>query len=217
MRKVFHERGLRAHVVEDRRELATDRTGAENHDAAWDFLNLKDRVRIHYLLVVDFDAGQGLGDRPGSENDIFCLQDLFARLAGHLDFTLPDLSALARDHRYLVLLHQVRLAIGALGNHLVLVLLCLRPVDGWIFQIDPYFRRSQHVAVELSRPKQGFGGNAAAKQTGPAQTFVSFDNRRLQTKLSRANRRDVAAWARTDDHHIKRLSHENLHLSEATR
>jgi hypothetical protein len=43
--------------------------------------------------------------------------------------------------------------------------------------------------------EQRLGGNAAPDQAGAAERFLLLDHRRLQSKLRRANRGDVAAGA----------------------
>ena len=75
------------------------------------------------------------------------------------------------------------------------------------FTSMPNSAASQDVAVELGGPEQRLGGDAAAVEAGAAQALVLLDERRLQPELPGADGRHVPARARTDDHHVERLSH----------
>src|SRR6185295_4390973 len=86
---------------------------------------------------------------------------------------------------------------GVVGNVVGLqtVILC-------VLEVVKNFRRSQQ---RLGRDTTPVEANAAE--------IVALDDRRLETEMSRANGRDVAAGAGTDDQDIKiRVSHTPVRL-----
>jgi hypothetical protein len=65
---------------------------------------------------------------------------------------------------------------------------------------------------DFRRTQQGLGRDATPVETNAAEVIALY-NRRLKTKLRRANGRDVAAGAGTDDQDIKiRVSHTPVRL-----
>src|SRR5262249_19994815 len=88
------------------------------------------------------------------------------------------------------------------------------PVDRGRLEIDPEIRRFLDVAEELRRPEERLGGDATAVKASPAEPLVFFDDGRLQTELTGADGRDIAARPGTDDPHVERLSHVALRSPE---
>src|SRR4051812_18990100 len=72
--------------------------------------------------------------------------------------------------------------------------------------------RVLHVVEDLGRAQQRLGRDAAPVETDTAE-IISFDDRRLEPELCRADRGDIAAGPRADIDDVERIWHLHLHDS----
>ena len=133
----------------------------------------------------------------------------------HTVFRAAGKSAIAGDHRNLVLLHQKSETLGVLIDDGGLARLHSVPVErAAIDTVDAILRCVFQVIPQFGIEKQSLGGNAADMQAGAAQNIRRFDQRDFQSKLTRTNRRRITRRPAADNCHvIQNVCQENSVLA----
>src|SRR3954451_1170279 len=214
-------RHLGAEVAIERSKLDPDRTRPHHQK------RFRHALRQHGLkvrpdqLLVRFEPRQHPRACAGSKNDVLRLIAVGAeRTFGRLGLAGPDRdlarrvnNRLAPDDGHLVLPHQkADTVIEPLRHH-------ARSLDdgsGIVADVlgrEAVVLRVLHVVEDLGRAQQRLGRDAAPVETNAAK-IISFDNRRLEPELCRADRGDVAAGPRADDDDVERIWHLHLHDSQ---
>ena len=131
-----------------------------------------------------------------------------ALVALHRQLCRAGQRALAHVHGDLVLLHQVRdarlscLATPAAALHHRL------KIGLYPFGNQAIILGVLHVVEDLGRAQQRLGRDAPPVEADPAEQ-LALDDRGLQPQLRRADRRDIAAGARSENDDVVLLSHWN--------
>ena len=222
LRQQLDDRHLGAHGAVERRELDADRARA--HDDQ----RFRHRVRHHRLeigpdqLPVRLDPGQNTRARAGGDDDVLGgvgplpqralrrgVRGLHGGLGRLADLDLARLGddGLAPDDVDLVLLHQEADAAIELRRDAARALDHGRDIEAErALDVQPVRAGMLHVVVDLGRPQQRLGGNAAPVEADAAEMLALHD-RRLEAELRRPDCGDVAAGPAADDDHVIAVSH----------
>src|SRR5678810_132502 len=103
----------------------------------------------------------------------------------------------------LAFLHQKHDALRHLVDHALLVGMDAIDVERRAGNVDADARGFLDLVEELGGVKKGFGRDAAAMQAGPAEEGVLFDQSRLETENTGADRSDVTARTAADNDDIE--------------
>ena len=144
--------------------------------------------------------------RAGRHDDMLGGQDFRPLLAGHFQLAGGQQLAIAHVDGNLVLLHQMRDALIQLLGHAARTGHHGGQIGGNTRGRQAVGLGMLHLVKHFGAAQQGLGRDTAPVEADAAQIFA-FDNRGLETQLCRADRRDIATGARTQNNHIIRFSH----------
>ncbi len=132
---------------------------------------------------------------------------LIAGLDG--DLGRPGQPTYALDDGDLVLLHQPLDAGVELPGDLARSLNDLAQVKGNIGRAQPVGVGVLHIMVDLARPQQRLGRDAAPVEADAAEP-LALDDRDLEAELRGADRGDIAAGAAAEDGEVEGLAHASM-------
>src|SRR5690606_22929165 len=200
-----------AHVAVETRELDPDRAGADDQEPGRHF-GWRHRMPIGpHALAVGRRERQVALPRAGRDDDMLGGERLAALLALHFELPGRGHPALAHVHGDLVLLHQVSDALVELLRHPARALHHCLKSGLYLLGNEAILLGVLHVVINLGRAQQRLGRDAPPVEADPAEQ-LALDDRGLEPELRRADRRDVAAGARSEDDDIVLFSHWNLRL-----
>jgi hypothetical protein len=181
----------------DAGELDPDDAAADDDDPLRHPLQLE-RLVAGDDPALDGETGQGAGIGPGGEDYVAPLHQTVADLHG----VLGHEPAQALDQLDLVRLDQALQPLVEPLDHAVLVGVDAHHVDALERGADPETGPLASVVGDLGRVQEGFGGDAAVVQAGPAD-LVGLDQRDRKAQLSGPEGACVAAAPTTEDHDIE--------------
>ncbi len=141
----------------------------------------------------------------GGDDDVLGREGLGALLALHLERVGALEGSRAHVHGDLVLLHQVRDALVELFGDATAALHHRLKIGLYLFGNQAVILGVLHVVKDLGRAQQRLGRDAAPVEADPAEQ-LALDDRRLEPELRGADRRDIAAGARSEDDDVVRNS-----------
>ncbi len=156
-------------------------------------------------LAVDLDAGNTACGRPGGDDDFPGFERLLVALED-VDLSLPSQSRRPLDPVDFVFLEEKLDSLRQSSDDPILARLHLGHVNRWSagrYRDAPL----PGVPDDLERMRmleQCLGRNASPDEAGPAEGLLFFDDGYFLSKLGAANRGNIAARTRADDHHVIR-------------
>ena len=208
----FDHRHLGAQPPPHRAQFQPDDPGADDDQGLRYFLEFKRAGGTDDPLLVDRDPGKRRHVRPGGDDGVFGLENLFlAPFLGRLDGDLAGGGNLSFADNVidLVLLDQELDALGQLLDHLVLAPHHRLEVEGQPGGLDAVVGELVVCYLEMVRRlQQRLRRDAADVEARAAQGAILFDDGRLQAQLRGADRGDVAAGAAADNDEIVYVTHD---------
>src|SRR5581483_3026972 len=213
LRHHFDDRHLRAEAREDRRELTTDCTRADDQHRLRHFGETEDVIGVDDALAVRLDVRKVLGHGAHRENDVLRRE----ALAVDLDRLRVDHCTHAGDALDLVLLEEELDAFRVLiddallaGLHGAEVELCVADGDAEILCFLDFL-------PDVGILQQRFCGDATAVKTGAAEEGILLDDTDFESELSGANPRHITAGTASDDDDVVILFQEMTSRCDARR
>src|ERR1051326_8585917 len=201
LRHYFDDRRLRAEARVDRRELASDGTGADDEQRLRHFLQQKDVIGVDDALSVRLDVRQVFGNGAHRQDDVL-RGDL---LAVDVDRVLVDEFSEAGDALDFVLLEEELDAFRVFVDDLLLAGLSRFEIEANIADSDAELFRFLDLVVDVGVLEQRFRQNAAAMRARPTDEWIFLDDRHLHSELPGANAGDVSARPAADDDDVVRV------------